>query len=97
MSRYRFLIFTGPADAPDQATQVRVGQWSATLRAAQRKGLQAYFELYEQTYGFKHPEDPRRTGNEGPLPRTVVSFREGDHYQHTQTFNDGDEVAHVAV
>lgn len=90
------MIFIGPPNKPDKATQLVVGGFSNTLRAAQRKGMQAYFETYLDRYGFKHPEDPTRTRKDGPLPATVVTLKEGDHYSASHTYDEDAEVSNVA-
>lgn len=95
--RYRPLIFLGPCDQPDSATKLFVGHWHHSLRAAQREGLKVYFDSYEKQYGFKHPEDPRRRPSDGPLPATVFTMKEGERYRATQTFDQGEEVANVAL
>lgn len=37
-----------------------------------------YFNQYAKRYGFMHPEDPRRKGDEAPLPYNVIAFRSDD-------------------
>lgn len=96
MMRYRPLIFIGPTDQPEQATNLFVGTWHHSLRKAQREGLKVYFKAYEEHYGFKHPEDPFRRPADGPLPACVVTFREGDNYSASQTYDPDLEVANVA-
>lgn len=87
MNRYRPLVFIAPPNQPDKATELVVGGWSFTLRKAQRVGLGVYFATYLERYGFRHPEDPTRTKADGPLPATVVAYREGDHYLESKTFD----------
>lgn len=96
MSRYRPVIFIGPADAPEHTAELVVGTWSYGLRKAQKRGISLYFETYHQRYGFKHPEDPSRLGNEGPLPATVACVRADDVVAvNTFTANSDLEVANV--
>lgn len=98
MNRYRPLIFIGPPSRPDQATELVVGTWAWSLRKSQRVGLGLYFTTYRDRYGFRHPEDPNRTPADGPLPASVIAFREGDHYISAQTFDPDAamEVSNVA-
>jgi hypothetical protein len=65
------------------------------LRKAQKKGIPLYFATYLERYGFKHPEDPTRSQKDGPLPATVMTFKEGDHYQASHTYDH--EVTNVAL
>ncbi|MFP7081852.1 hypothetical protein P0998_23445 [Xanthomonas hortorum pv. gardneri] len=95
LGRYRPVIFIGPADAPESATDLIVGNWSTGLRKAQKRGIPLYFDTYAKRYGFKHPEDPTRRGNEGPLPATVASLRSDGQVQKTWTSNSDVEVAGV--
>lgn len=97
MARYRPVIFIGPPNAPSDAQELVVGTWSVGLRKARLRGLHLYFNTYEDRYHFKHPEDPRRQGNEGPLPATVVSVFQGDEDQHATTFDQGKEVTGVVA
>ncbi|MEP9488477.1 hypothetical protein, partial [Xanthomonas euvesicatoria] len=95
LGRYRPVIFIGPANAPESATDLVVGTWSSGLRKAQKRGISLYFDTYAKRYGFKHPEDPSRTGNEGPLPAMVASLRADGQVQNTFTANSDLEVASV--
>lgn len=97
MARYRPVIFIGPPNAPSEAQELVVGTWSYGLRKAQTRGLHLYFVTYEERYRFKHPEDPRRDGTEGPLPAHVVAVRHGDSYCYTGTFDQDKEVASVVA
>ncbi len=72
---WRPVIYVGPPEEPNNAAQMYVGEWKNSLRKAQVSGLRQYFELYESRYGFKHPEDPKRTQIDGPLPYNVISVR----------------------
>jgi hypothetical protein len=95
LARYRPLIFLGPPNAPDRATNIYIGTWSVGLRKAQKKGIALYFATYLERYGFKHPEDPTRTVKDGALPASVMTFKQGDYYQASHTY-DLDEVPNVA-
>lgn len=95
MARYRPVIFIGPADAPERANHLVVGSWSTGLRKAQKRGVSLYFDTYEKRYGFKHPEDPSRICDEGPLPATVASLRADGLVEKTWTSNSDVEVASV--
>lgn len=75
---WRPLIYVGPPDEPNKASELCVGFWCRSLRKAQVSGLSMYFNQYAKRYGFMHPEDPRRKGDEAPLPYNVIAFRSDD-------------------
>ena len=86
--RWRPVIYVGPPEEPNNASELFVGEWRNSLRKAQITGLKHYFTLYRERYGFSHPEDPNRMRGEGPLPYNVMSFLEGDHMRMSKTYDD---------
>ena len=44
-------------------------------REAERLALEAYWPIYEQRHGWKHPEDPRRTESDPPPAGDVFVMR----------------------
>jgi hypothetical protein len=72
---WRAVIYVGPPEEPNNAAEMFVGEWKNSLRKAQASGLRQYFDLYESRYGFKHPEDPKRTQSDGAMPYNVISVR----------------------
>jgi len=78
------VIYIGPPDEPNNAAEIFLGDWRPSLRKAQISGLSRYFELYEERYGFVHPEDPRKRMS-GPLPYNVVVLTNNDSFYESST------------
>lgn len=73
--RWRPLIYVGPLEEPNNASEIFVGKWRSSLRKAQLTGLKEYFHLYRERYGVSHPEDPHRSLHEGQQPFNVITVR----------------------
>lgn len=88
--KFRPVIYIGPANNPNNASELYIGEWRNSLRKAHITGLKNYFDLYAKRYGFPHPEDPYRRSKpnaDKPLPFNVMSFVDGE-VRNTQTFDD---------
>lgn len=72
--RWRPVVYIGPPDEPNNASQIYLGDWRSSLRKAQLTGLKHYFQLYAQRYGMRHPQDPLSAGLHGPQPYNVVAW-----------------------
>lgn len=93
LQRFRPVIFIGPVEEPTNAVQLTMGTWHTKLRSAQQEGLRIYFRVYEDRYGFKHPEDPRRPASESvPAGHVVLA---GKLNEEPRVYADS-EVANVA-
>lgn len=79
-TRWRPVIYIGPADEPNQASELFLGEWRTSLRKAQVSGLAQYFDVYYERYGFAHPEDPKRKPELDDLPARVVVMTDQDAY-----------------
>lgn len=86
---FRPLVFIGNPEKPSGATQLVVGSWHNTLRQAQKKGLESYFDTYLDYYGRRHPHDPKVSLDYGKPPVTVFVAKATDAANR--------EVANVAV
>ena len=84
--RWRPVIYVGPPEEPNNASEIFVGKWRSTLRKAQLSGLKQYFQLYRERYGCSHPEDPNRSLHDGPQPFNVITVR-GDESLSDPDFN----------
>lgn len=84
---FRPVIFVAPMEDPENMQELVLGRWFVGLKAAQRAGAELYFKTYETRYGFKHPEDPRLTKADGPLPYTVVCESDNDAFNLSRTYD----------
>lgn len=89
--RWRPVIYVGPPEEPNNASQLYLGEWRNSLRKAQVTGLKVYFDCYLERYGFRHPEDPARCGDRTPLPYNVVSLRGEDGEAQSYTCDEWPE------
>jgi hypothetical protein len=88
----RPCIIVGPVDDPDSAELLYVGPRFFRERSAQRHGKAAYFRLYFERYGFRHPEDPRAIPGT-VMPASVLVMKGDDHTFNSQTY-DPDKRTH---
>jgi len=93
---FRFVILGGPADIAgpygepdmDQVEWLSIGKWVKGIEEARRQGLEVYFRMYRERYGFAHPEDPDQSGAEAPDDVRIVVYADSDP-DHLQTHTPG--------